>query len=172
MIAREGRRWLWRGVVEGKLRDYEFGNYPNITLVEARERAFAFRQAAEDGVDPEDVEWPPPPTVEQFVNKSGFFHSRARKSESAKDKERRPLFKWYIHPAIGKMLIRDVTKWHVMWCLDSIWRRDPGDAERVLERIWEVMDLAVNEGHREGNPVCREVIARNMEALATGHWGD
>ena len=168
-ISSEGRLWLWRGMVRGKLRDYPFGAYPNITLVEARERAFAFRQAAECGIDPESVEWPPPPTVERFVNKSGVFPYMSLGREHMKDRERRSLFKRCVHPKIGKMLIRDVTKWHVMWCLDLIWRRDPEDAEWVLDRMWEVMDLAVSEGHRERNPICREGVARNMEVLAIGH---
>ena len=166
LIEPEGRHWLWRGEVNGEACDYRFGSYPDTRLAAARKRAFALRLAAAHGIQPEDVEWPPPPTFKWMAD--GMIQG-GRWGEAG-DKRRAirgDLFRYQMYPKIGDMPLRDITKWHVMWCLDPGWRLDD-KTTHALESIWEVMEEAVSEGLAPLNPAPRELIAKCLNA--DRHW--
>jgi len=42
----------WRGTVNGRRRDLGLGRYPFVSLAEARAKAFEYRKAALEGIDP------------------------------------------------------------------------------------------------------------------------
>ena len=47
--------WVFRYRFQGKLKDYYIGSYPEISLSEAREKAFTLRKMVKEGKDPSIV---------------------------------------------------------------------------------------------------------------------
>ncbi|MES9854824.1 MAG: Arm DNA-binding domain-containing protein [Candidatus Thiodiazotropha sp. L084R] len=46
------KRWTFRYVINGKQREMGLGSYPDVSLDNARERAFQYRSLAKENIDP------------------------------------------------------------------------------------------------------------------------
>ncbi len=63
-----GKRWVWRGTVQGRRRDFGFGSYPTVSLKEARTKALEYLRIARLGGDP-SVPRSQVPTLQQAAEK-------------------------------------------------------------------------------------------------------
>ena len=134
------KSWYWRGTINGNRRQVTFGYYPTMKLREARSIVAEFQVAAAEGIGPEDLAWPPGPTFEQAARATFGYLSPSWPVGTLEDEAIRPLER-YAYPKIGKVLVKDIAKWHVMWCLDPIWRTHPDAAKRVLKWACLVSDF-------------------------------
>lgn len=156
------RSWVLRVTVGDKRREIGLGPYPAVGLKDAHTRAQAERDKIKSGVDP---------VIERKAAESAlraaqaseitfaeaarqFIQSRAHGWKNAKHADQwRNTIAEYAAPVLGKLLVRHITREHVLQVLDPIWTTKTETASRLRGRIENVLDWARVKGYREGeNP--------------------
>ena len=172
------RRWIQRLVIQGKSRTLGLGGYPLVSLVEAREKAFANRKLARGGGDPlaEKREARDVPTFEEAAELV-IEQKRAGWSNPKHAKDWPTSLRTYAFPRIGARLVSQVTTADVLEVLTPIWHDKPTTARRVRQRIGAVMKWAVALGLRPDNPAGealgqvlgrQRAVVQHMPALPYG----
>jgi integrase len=156
------RSWVLRVMVGGRRREIGLGAYPGVALKDAQDKAQATREKIAAGVDP---------VIERKAIASQLraahlldmtFQDAARRFIDAKAPEwRNPKHaaQWsstltnYAYPILGSLLVRHITRAHVLQVLEPIWTTKTETASRLRGRIEAVLDWAHVKGLREGeNP--------------------
>lgn len=156
------RSWILRVQIGKKRRDMGLGGFPDVTLAQAREDARAARTKIKSGVDPIEQARSARSaliaaqlsmlTFEQASSQYINAHRSAWKNEKHQ-KQWETTLAVYVHPKIGKMLVRDVGLPQVLSVLEPIWTTKTETASRVRGRIESVLDWATARGYRDGlNP--------------------
>lgn len=156
------RSWILRVTIGNKRREIGLGAYPGVSLKEAHARAQAERDKIRAGVDPilqrkeaesalraaQASEITFAEAAKQFIN------SRSHGWKNAKHGDQwRNTIAQYAEPILGKMLVRHITREHVMQVLEPIWTSKTETASRLRGRIENILDWARVKGYRAGeNP--------------------
>lgn len=133
----------------GRRRDLGLGNYPLVSLGEAREKVRLARQAVTKGEDPVEALNPKPtPSFETLARQ--VHAERERNFKNAKHcAQWITTLETYAFPFIGKKPVDKVTSADVLALLRPIWNIKQETAHRVLQRVATVINCAVPEGYRE-----------------------
>lgn len=121
------KAWRFRFTLNGKASMFALGDYPIVTLAEARERCEAARQLVKQGVNP--AQQRQLDRVKQASDAEITFVLVAREWLQAKDWEdvtknrRLDMLERVVFPAIGKLPIRAITPVHVLEILQSTVKR-------------------------------------------------
>jgi integrase len=153
------KAWIWRGTVNGRRRDLGLGRYPYVSLAQARQQAFDYRKAAQDGIDPTTLRDGAVPTFASAAEAVIALYAGKWKPGGKSEGQWRSSLATYVLPAIGSMGVDEVTSGDVMDCLTPIWASRPETAKRVRQRIAAVMKWAIAQGHRPDNPAGDAVTA-------------
>lgn len=166
------RSWLLIATVGAKVREIGLGAYPSVTLSQARELAREMRDKIRRGIDPVE---------ERKAAKAALFAAQKRgltfddavekyleqKLKELKNdkhgKQWRSTLTAYASPAIGKMLVSEITVHDVQRMLDPIWMTITETATRVRSRVESVLDWATVKGHLTGENPAR--WKGNLETL-------
>lgn len=156
------RSWILRTMVGGKRREIGLGSYPSVSLKEAHEKAQIKRNEIEKGIDPVLARKEAASRLRADQSLEVTFEDAAKRFIEAKAHEWKNVkhsSQWkntlaeYVYPVLGKMMVRHVTRDHVMQVLDPIWVTKTETASRVRGRIENVLDWARVKGFRSGeNP--------------------
>jgi integrase len=143
----------------GRRRDMGLGNYPEVTLKEAREKAADLRRQVRDGLDP----------VAERRKHRNMIPTFKRAAESVFE-ERKAVFKslhhqnqWiasvrtYAFPQLGNYPVNEITGPMIVRCLKPIWTSYPETARRILQRIATIIAWAAAHGHREHEAPLRAI---------------
>lgn len=162
VTATGARSWTLRVVIAGRRRDMGLGNYPEVTLAQARDKAREARELIRQGVDPIGRQQAAQSALRAAVAEALTFkecaeaYIRAHKAGWKNDKHRQ---QWgntlaqHAYPVMGDLLIRDVKLPQVMAVLEPIWTTTTETAVRLRGRIELVLDWATARGLRDGlNP--------------------
>lgn len=166
------KSWLLITTVGSKVRQIGLGGYPDVTLSQARDIAREMRDKIRRGIDP--VEERKEAKAALFAaQKRGLTFDEAVKKflpnkleELSNEKHRK---QWpstlttYASPAIGKMLVSEITVHDIQRMLEPIWMTTTETAKRVRSRVENVLDWAQVKGHRSGDNPAR--WKGNLEAL-------
>ncbi len=136
---KERGKWVLRVAVRGKRREMGLGPWPDVKIVEARDRAEEARKSVRAGNDPiavrlKEKRRQAPLTLKAAVE--GCFE--ARKAELKGDGE---AGRWmsplsvHILPKLGKHPIEDVDQHLLKETLAPIWHTKPEAAEKALNRL-------------------------------------
>lgn len=141
------KTWLYVYAFDGKRRKMNLGQYPAISLEDARSRFEDARRQVKNGVDPlaaaeqAKVERIKAPTVADLIDEYIEKHAKPNKRGWAEDKrilERDAL------PAWGKRKAADITKRDVVLLLEKIVERgSPGSANNNFKIIRKMFSFAV-----------------------------
>lgn len=161
------RTWVLRATIGGKRRDMGLGGYPDVTLAGARDKARGARALIEEGKDPiaqreaarnalieERRAFEAARALEVTFDECTrrFLASKVSEWRNAKHaKQWAATLDTYASPTIGKMLVRDVAKAHVLKVLEPIWESKTETASRLRGRIESVLDYAKFCGFRDGD---------------------
>ena len=146
------KTWLFIYTIAGKRRQMNLGDYPDISLAKARDRATDARQAFKDGKDPQEVgfEWHKNPererreaakrieedrlnpTVRQLMHEYIERHAKVLKRETSRIEDERLLNKDVI-PAWGDRKAKDIKKRDVVLLLESVLERGPALSNNILK---------------------------------------
>jgi integrase len=133
--------WCLRITKDGKTTDYGLGGWPDVSLEDARNAAFALRRTIKAGGTParraKAERFTFEQRMEQFIGarRSGW---RSPKSEA----QFKSSMAAYTLPKFGKKTAKDVTREDVLAVLRPIWLTKTETADRVRMRIEQVLDYA------------------------------
>ena len=156
--GRASKSWTQRVLMGGKYTSIGLGNYPLVTLAEAREKALANRREIEHGRDPRT----PAATIPTFADALEIVISIHRdnwKDGGKTEKLWRGSLDAYAMPKIGHKPITEVTSADVLGVLVPIWADKRPTAMKVRRRVSAVMKWAIAEGYREDNPAGDAITA-------------
>jgi integrase len=160
--------WRWKYRLDGKENRYSIGDYPTVTLKEAREAAEAARKLIKQGLHParqkrlERIK-----TAHDQVN---TFEAIAEEWIALKDwedvtrKRRLDMLKRVVFPKIGEMPLREITSPVILEILQTASKKNGpsvmAEAKRTMHGIFE---LAAETFRVESNPVhqWREALPKN-----------
>lgn len=160
---RSGRSWILRTKVGAKRKDIGLGGYPDVPLLQARERARDAKAKIAEGVDPV-TEKRAARAALVAQQKAGMTFQEAVETYLASNKldaltNEKHRAQWgstlrtYALPHIGNMRLADITTKDVKAALDPIWTDKHETATRVRTRIETVLNWATASGHLIGeNP--------------------
>lgn len=160
-IGAAGRRsWVLRYRFGAKRRDMGLGDYPGVSLKEARDRAEAARAHLKAGRDPLDARR----DAEAAGADARTRTFRAAAEALLTDKERgwrnpkhraqwRATLETHVYPRLGDRPVASLTTDDVLAVLRPVWERTPETGSRLRGRIEAVLDAAAASGWRDGpNP--------------------
>jgi integrase len=183
-------------MVGGKRREMGLGNYPGVTLAQARDKAREFRDLIRQGVDPVERQRAAQSALRAAAAAALTFEQCAQAYIEAHEagwanakhgQQWRNTLSTYVYPIMGSLLVRDVQKEHVLAALQPIWKTKTQTALRVRGRIELVLSYAMQAGYRpEGlnparwkggldkllPPPSKITKERNQPAVQLDHAGD
>ena len=159
-----GRSWVLRTMIGSKRREIGLGGFPDVTLAMARENAREAKAAIRQGIDPiaqkqsmraamlaQQVRGV---TFETAMN--GYLKTKLMEFDNERHRKQwRATLDKYAVPAIGQMLISDVSVHDVSRTLEPIWLSKTVTASRLRGRIEAVMAWATVQGYRKGDNPAR-----------------
>lgn len=171
MLPSGFKTWLFIYTLAGKRRQMNLGDYPDISLAKARDRATDARQAFKDGKDPQEVgfEWHKNPererreaakrieedrlnpTVRQLMHEYIERHAKVLKRETSRIEDERLLNKDVI-PAWGDRKAKDIKKRDVVLLLESVLERGPALSNNILKVTRKMFNFGVERDMLEYTP--------------------
>jgi integrase len=142
------------------------GPWPEVSVDEARDKAFANRKLLIDGIDPlADKKAYKPRRVKAFREVAEEAIARFAKTWTGPKQEPqwRSSLERYAYPILGDMHVSSITPEHVRDVLEPIWTTKAPTAERVQNRIERILDLATVLKLRTGDNPAR--LKGNLEHL-------
>ena len=157
------KRWVQIVHIEGKRYERGLGGYPIVSLADARAIAFDNRRKAKLGDNPfvaKRVETTVPTFLDGLEAVIAIKRPswRNRKSEA----QWRSSLTNYAKP-LHKMPVDSIETADVLDVVEPIWHSKRETANRVKQRIGEIMDWSIAKGYRADNPVAavNAVLPRN-----------
>ena len=153
--GRTSRSWSQRVRINGRETNVGLGNYPVVTLAEARQTALENKRAISKGHDPRSSI----PTLVTAARKALEIHS-----PGWKDGARSAAIWWasmrdHVFPHIGAKRVDQIRTSDILDCLMPIWHEKPETARRVRQRISLVMRWCVARNLRVDNPAGEALTA-------------
>jgi integrase len=154
--------WVFRFVVNGRLRDMGLGPTHTLSLVEAREAATGCRKLRLQGIDPierrrseraaERVAGVSAMTFRQCAD--AFIASHESGWDNPKHRQQwTNTLAQHVHPVIGGLPVHAIDTPLVLKVIEPLWTTIPETASRIRGRIESVLDWARVRSYRAGeNP--------------------
>ncbi len=154
------RSWVLRYTIGDRRRDMGLGDFPALTLKDARDRADAARAHLKEGRDPLDARRAAEAESEGARTRTFKAAAEAMLADKAKGwRNAKHRAQWnatlegYAYPTLGSMPVAAIGTDDVLAVLRPVWERAPETASRLRGRIEAVLDAAAASGWREGpNP--------------------
>lgn len=151
-----GRLWRWKYRFRGAEKLMSFGGYPDVPLVDARERHAAARKLLAAGSDPMEQRKAEKAAgdASSFETVAGLWveHWRSGKSPQHVSTTQRRL-KANVYPMLGSMPIDAILAPDLVKMVKAIEGRGVGDlAKRALETTGQIFRYAVAHGYCKRNP--------------------
>ena len=156
------RSWVFRFAKNGRTRDAGLGPYPEVSLADARIKAFEWRKLLVAGIDPLDQRNAARASDLVAASKSitfddclaGYVAAHESAWRSVKHaKQWRASLTAYASPVFGKLPVSAIDTGMVMRVLEPIWASRSTTASRVRGRVENVLDWAKVRGYRrDENP--------------------
>jgi integrase len=154
------KSWVLRYMLDGRERMMGLGSAADFSLKEARDRARSARQLLADGVDPLDAKLQRKAEAKAAAAKAMTFAEAARQyfdqhqqkwtSASHRDQFMASL-KTYAFPVIGHQDVAAISIADVLRVIEPIWTTKNVTADRVRNRIENVLDWCTVRTHRSGD---------------------
>lgn len=156
LVLPSGRRsWLLRYQFEGKPRRITLGEYPDMSLLQARNASAATRSIIKQGLDPalkrteEKTAHKTSPTVSDLLTE--YWDMELKDSPSGK--ERRRLVEKDVLPIWGKRKVAEITRRDAALLLDTVRARAPVTGNRLQGVLVRMFNFAAERGVLEHSPL-------------------
>ncbi|WP_339109908.1 integrase arm-type DNA-binding domain-containing protein [Thioclava sp. GXIMD4216] len=154
--ASGARRWMVRLMVRGKRRDFGLGSAKLVSLAEARTKADEWRKIARSGGDPKLPQRRQEGREITFEELARQVHKQRIENKRSNGKH---VAQWirtletYAFPTMGRLSVAEILLDDIEAVLEPIWHTKGETADRVLQRITAVLEVACARGYRTtGNP--------------------
>jgi integrase len=155
--VKKKKTFVWRYYFDGRDRWFTIGNYPAISLSEAREIVETQRALLTKGIDPgakkqeEKQAYAGAPTIKNLIEE--FYDRELSKIKSGKA-TRRLLEKDLLKPW-GNRKAESITGRQIVLLLDKVEQRAPVTRNRLKTAISQMFNFAVMRGILDANPCPR-----------------
>lgn len=160
VVNPSARSWVLRVVVAGKRREIGLGAYAEsgMGVAAARAKALTVREDIARGVDPIMQKKEAASLLRASQALETTFEQAAKRFITAKEPEWRNAKhgdQWrntlsgYAYPKIGNLMVRHITREHVLQVLEPIWTAKTETASRLRGRIEAILDWARVKGFRD-----------------------
>ena len=158
------KSWSQKIRFGGKQLELGLGNYPMVSLAEARRIAAENKVLAQRGINPK-LERVKPKTIPSFKDLMEMaLPSILDELKNAKHRAQwRTTLETYAVPSIGKMSVNEITVNEIHALLQPIWKNKTETASRLRGRIEKVLDYAIVKGMM--SPPNPAVWQGNLSAL-------
>jgi len=156
-------KWILRffSPETGKRRDMGLGNYPSVSIKEARVAAFQARKAIESGEDPIEQRNRRMASVANAAAIPSFADAARNVHADLADgfRNKKHIDQWintlelYVIPMIGTKPVNELRAGDFAACLRPIWLKKPETASRVKQRCDAVMTWCAALGQIVASPV-------------------
>jgi integrase len=169
-VAGKSRAWVLRVAVGIRTnsngnavvhrRDIGLGSYPEVPLVEAREKARELRKQIRNGIDPILQKKQDRAARLILHTKNKTFRECAKVvigNKSRELKNAKHIAQWqstlecYAYPILGDLIVSTISKADVIAVLEPIWQSKNETAKRLRGRIETILDYAKAMEYREGD---------------------
>lgn len=160
------KRWEFRYTYAGKRRCMGLGPWPEVSVEEARDKAYLNRKLLIDRIDPlAEKQTYKPRRITTFKEVAEEAIGRFAKSWTGPKQEPqwRSSLERYAYPILGEMHVGLITPEHVRDVLEPIWHTKAPTAERVQNRVERILDYASVIKVRTGDNPAR--LKGNLEHL-------
>jgi integrase len=183
-VSGSGKSWLFRYMRNGRAHAMGLGPYPEISLADARDRAFAARRLIKrDGIDPLEQRQAvraaaKPAAVHRLTFREcaeAYLATNSKWRNAKHAAQWRTTLETYVYPVLGPMPVAEVDTAAVLRVLEPIWWTKTETASRIRGRIEKVLAWATVKGHRSGdNPArwtghLKEALPARMEIAPVNH---
>lgn len=152
------KAWRYRFTLNGKASMFALGEYPGVTLSEARERCEAARKLVKQGINP--AQQRQLDRIRQASEAKNTFEVVAKEWLQTKDWEdvtknrRLDMLQRVVFPSIGQMPMREITPAHVLDILQKTAKRGaPTVAAEARRTMSAVFEFAVATLRADTDPV-------------------
>ena len=164
-VSKTGARSsVLRTIVGAKRKDVGLGGYPDVPLVQAREKARAAKELIQQGIDPvanrkavrmaliaaQATNKTFDECAEQFLIKKTTEFSNPKHAD-----QWRNTLATYASPVIGKLAVDAVELPHILKILEPLWQEKTETATRLRGRIEAVLAYATVSKYRSGDNPAR-----------------
>jgi integrase len=155
---------LFRFARQGRERWMGLGPYPDVSLAEARQKAFDARRLLRDGVDPIEARRGARMAARLEEARGLTFKDCAERYIAAHEagwRNAKHRAQWrstlgtYASPELGDLSVAAIDTALVMKTLEPIWQAKPETADRLRGRIEAVLDWAAARNYRTGDNPAR-----------------
>jgi len=152
------KTWLYVYTFEGKRKEMNLGQYPDVLLSTARERHGDAKKLLANGIDPgatdrqEKEERRKAPTMADLCDEYLKKWAESRK-KSWKEDER--TIKADILPVLGKLKVKDITRRDVVLLLEEKAKTAPVMANRVQALLSKIFNFGIDRHVCDANPCVR-----------------
>lgn len=132
-------KWILRFVIRGRRREMGLGRWPDVSIAEARERAYDARRSVRDGIDPIEERRkarlaPRHQTVAEVIAECFEAKKLELKGDRNADQWLSPL-RVHVIPKIGSHAIESIDQHVAKSVLQPLWSTQPAVAKKVLGRL-------------------------------------
>ncbi|MFZ2289230.1 MAG: integrase arm-type DNA-binding domain-containing protein, partial [Halopseudomonas yangmingensis] len=152
------KAWRYRFTLDGKASMFALGEYPAVTLSEARERSEAARKLVKQGINP--AQQRQLDRIRKASEAKNTFEIVAKEWLQTKDWEdvtknrRLDMLERVVFPSIGSMPVREITPTHVLDILQKTAKRGaPTVAAEARRTMSAVFEFAVATLRADSDPV-------------------
>lgn len=139
--------WIQRIRIKGSVTHIGLGQYPVVTLAEARATALENMRNVRKGLHPAGV-----PTFKEAVEVVIGIHAASWKNSGKSAAQWRASLRDYAMPKLGDKRLNEITTADVLSCIKDNWSTKQETMKRVRQRIGAVMKWAVAQGYRSDDP--------------------
>ena len=156
ITASGARSWIQRISIHGQMRDMGLGGFPEVTLAEARARAFENRRIARAGGDPRQSK-----TVPTFRKAASIVHEHVARAIT----NEKYAAQWFnqierlAFPTIGDSTVDVIRVSQIISVLEPIWIEKAKTANELRGRMERIFDWAIAYEHRTAeNPARKKIM--------------
>ena len=157
------RSWLLRYQLHGRARHMGLGAFPDVNLVDARERARLARLRLSEGVDPIQERTERRAELRRAAAATVTFREAAtaviasREASWNREHHRQwvSTMEHHAFPVLGRLPVATIDTPLVLRCVEPIWKRRQVTADRLRQRIEVVLNWAAARGYRTGDNPAR-----------------
>ena len=168
--AKGARQWVMVTRFKGKRPEVGLGSYPDVSLLEAREKATVIRNAKREGIDPREALTRPVPKATQSATPTfaecalAFIKMKSAEWTGAKQESQwRASLETHAFPDIGRLPVDQIELEHIETMLNRIWYDIPETATRVRSRTEAILSWAIVKKYRK--PPNPAIWRGNLEYL-------
>lgn len=154
--------WILKKKIGDQRPRLGLGPYPEITLAMARQKAREYAEMIREGIDPRAERKARESALRASQAKQQTFRDVAQRYIAKKAKEYRTAkqvqkltsqLNNYVYPTVGKMLVSDIERPHILAILEPLWESKHETAKHIRSNVERILDMATVEGLRTGiNP--------------------